>query len=166
MQQVFGLSQISQEYLDHYRHYLSNYNYISVREHLGRNMVSQIIGRDVDVSLDPTFLLPKERWEKVASVHPQMGDYILIYSFGLPQTLKRFAEDLSKKTGFPIVYIPVFSYSLRNRIKGTYKTSIGPDEYLGLFQSARYIVTNSFHGTRIFNNLQQTFLCGKEEIFL
>ncbi len=143
----FGISDIPREHIDFYRGQLQSYRRLSVREHRGKEIIKKLIGREAEVVMDPTLLLSKEAWLESASGEVPEETYILIYSFGLPQTLRTFTENLAKKMGMKIVYVPVSNFSLRNRLNAEYKTNIGPAEYLALFRNAHFVVTNSFHGT-------------------
>lgn len=143
----FGVSKLSEKHEGYYQRFLQLYDHISVRERQGKEIVKKLLGKDVEVHLDPTFLLSREEWKQVANENNRTKNYILIYSFGLPQTLRKFSEYLSRNTGLPIIYLPVSSYSLRDRIKAEYRTTASPSEYLGLFLNASYVITNSFHGT-------------------
>lgn len=53
--------------LDEYTKLLSRFNKISVREEAGRKIVKDILDENVEVVLDPTLLLNKEKWLSVLS---------------------------------------------------------------------------------------------------
>jgi hypothetical protein len=150
----FGFNSIPLEYVEEYRNLLKNFNHISVRESQGSAIVKELIDREAEVVLDPTLLITKHDWEKIAEDYKKKKNYILLYMIGVSPTLKTFVENLSRKTNCEIVYI---SYSLIRRIKATYERWVGPKEYLGLFKNARYIVTNSFHGTAFSINFNKDF---------
>ena len=97
--------------------------------------------------IDPTLLLSADEWNDLL-VLPKEKNYILLYTLGrgeyVDQTIKA-AKDLSEKTGYPIIYI---NDALIGRKKGLkYKSFLSPGEFVGYFKSAKYVVTNSFHGT-------------------
>lgn len=150
----FGISDIPEEKVEAYQYLLNDYNQISVREKTGAEMVKKLIGRDVEVTLDPTLLLNKTDWLKLAVEYKRKDDYILFYGFGMPTSMKSFLSTLARKTGLQIV---VISQALRNRVKGIYEKCVGPEEYLGLFKNARYVVTNSFHGIAFSINFNKDF---------
>ena len=55
---------------------LSSFAYISCREKVGADLLSDCLGRDIPTVLDPTLLLTREQWSDI-SVSPQIkGDYI------------------------------------------------------------------------------------------
>jgi len=140
----FGFDRIPDEYLDEYKTLLGDFNHLSVREEQGAEIIKNLINRRAEVVLDPTMLLSRDEWIKVSQHCTQKNDYILIYQLAASQSLLDFASDLSKRTNCEIVCI---SDALRKRIKATYARGIGPQQFLGLFRNAKYIVTNSFHGS-------------------
>jgi hypothetical protein len=150
----FGLDNIPSEYREEYKILLLNFNKITVRERQGAEIYKSLIGDDAEVVLDPTMLLSKLEWEKITTDYIKKDNYILLYLFGMSPTLKKFVKKLSKQTGCEIVSI---SYSLLNGLKATYERCVGPTEFLGLFKNARYIITNSFHGTAFSINFNKDF---------
>jgi len=141
----FGFNSIPAEYIEYYKALLKNFNYIAVREWQGNAIINALIERNAEVVLDPTMLITKSEWESIARDYKKVKNYILVYGFGrLTATMKIFLEELVAQTGCKIVHI---SYSLLKPIKATYEKTVGPTEFLGLFKNARYVVTNSFHGT-------------------
>lgn len=140
----FGFDTLPKEFIEEYKKLLNKFSNISVRERQGGEIVKELIQKDVEVVLDPTMLIPKSDWETL-SLDYKNTNYILFYYFGvLTLKMKKFLKKLSDQTGCEIVYI---SYSIRSQLKATYEKCVGPLEFLGLFKNARYVVTNSFHGT-------------------
>ena len=129
---------------------LRNYNYMSVREKQGAQIIKRLLDKDVPVVLDPTLLVTKEKWFKLADGYTKYKNYILIYGFGSSNNLIEFARNLSKKTGYKIIHIanPYF-----RKIGFTYERAVDPKGFLGLFKNAKYIITNSFHGTAFLDKL-------------
>jgi len=70
---------IESRYFEYYKNYLQSFNYISVRENTAKNELKNIINKDVYIVLDPTLLLEKEDWEKIATYDTVIGEkYILV----------------------------------------------------------------------------------------
>lgn len=139
---------------------LMSFNSISVREDSGIDVVRLLTGRsDAIPVLDPTFLLDKNDWEKVAS-HNHKGKnkkYILCY---LMQTYKndqealRFAKRMSSETGLPIIKI---CRGLTSVLWGETVYVPTVEEWIGLFLDAEYVITNSFHGMAFSVNFGKDF---------
>lgn len=150
----FGFDRVPNEYMDEYKELLSDFNHISVREEQGASIIKSLLNREVEVVLDPTMLLSKDDWVKISQDYRGKRDYILIYQMATSESLLDFAVNLSKETNYEIIYI---SDALRKRIKATYAAGVSPQDFLGLFKNAKYIVTNSFHGTAFSINFNKPF---------
>ncbi|MDD2362942.1 MAG: polysaccharide pyruvyl transferase family protein, partial [Oscillospiraceae bacterium] len=118
---------------------------------------NRLTGQAAHVVLDPTLLLDKTEWQSMQKpVSCKCKNYILYFTVVGSKTLNEFAQDLSKKTGCEIVYVGGrFLDSLFS--KNNIMKNIGPEEWLYLVSNARYVVTNSFHGTAFSINLEKEF---------
>lgn len=139
----FGFTAIPEGYVPEYKKRLSGYRNISVREESGKQIVKQATGREVPVVLDPTLLLTEKDWSAVANDVPQKG-YILVYTVLYSDGLLDYARKLSKEKGLPVLYLNDKSFENRDI---TYIRGASPEDFLGYFRHADYVVTNSFHGT-------------------
>lgn len=138
----FGLEEIPDSEKDEYIRLLNNFNHISVREDTGEKIVKNLTNKKATVDLDPTFLIDKEEWKKIA-IKPKETNYIILFAMQKNDSIMKIATKLAEKTGCEIIFI---TDSRKRRVKGKYKYSLSPEEWLGYFLNARYIVTNSFHG--------------------
>lgn len=139
----FGFTTVPEGYGAEYKKRLSGYRNISVREESGKQIIKQVTGRDVPVVLDPTLLLTEKDWSAVAARVPQKG-YILVYTVLHSDGLLDYARKLSKEKGLPVLYLNDKSFENRDI---TYIRGASPEDFLGYFRYAEYVVTNSFHGT-------------------
>lgn len=149
----FGLNEIPEKEKEKYKMMLKDYNYISVREEQGTKIVKNLINNEVTQDVDPTLLIRKNEWESIAKL-PKEKDYILIFVMQKNKSIFEFAEKLAQKTNCEIIYI---ADSLKKRIKGKYKYTVSPEEWLGYFINAKYVITNSFHGLAFSINLNKEF---------
>lgn len=150
----FGFSFIPQEYLKKYKNLLCTFNNISVREKQGAEIIKDLLGKKVETVLDPTLLLSKEEWYKLSLNYQNKKEYILLYVFELTPTIKTFTENLANETGCEIIFI---SLGIKKNIHAYHAKDVGPQEFLGLFRNAKYVVTNSFHGTAFSINFDKEF---------
>jgi hypothetical protein len=150
----FGFERIPDEYLDDYKGLLADFNHISVREEQGVEIIKNLLNREAEIVIDPTMLLSKDDWVKISQDYKGKKNYILLYHIASSQSLFDFAINLSKQTNCEIIYI---SDAIRKRINATYASAISPQMFLGLFKNAKYIVTNSFHGTAFSINFNKLF---------
>lgn len=143
----FGFNTIPLGYEEEYKKRLAGYNHVAVREDSGKKILEELLPdeyKNISVTLDPTLLLTKEEWGRFTKTIKKEKKYILLYAVRRPQFFD-FARELGQKTGYEILYINDRKILGEKGIK--YLQGIGPDEFLGLFQNAEYIITNSFHGT-------------------
>nr|WP_177296153.1 polysaccharide pyruvyl transferase family protein [uncultured Blautia sp.] len=139
----FGGNNIRRDRTNMYRHFLKQFDRISVRESYGADLVKELTGREAEVTLDPTLLLERQEWEKVASPAKRKKPYILVYQLGFSGELIQTVKRVKKETGLPVVYVP---FPLGGFVAGKYTLSLGPAEWLALFRDASYVVTDSYHG--------------------
>lgn len=120
------------------KYWASKLDFISVREQSAASAIAELTGKNVCSVLDPTFLLDIEEWEEL--LVPQKGneEYLFVYNIGGNSELDKSAQVLSQELGLPIETI---SYSQND--------TAGPREFLTLIKNAKFVLTNSFHGTAL-----------------
>jgi len=148
----FGIDEIPEENKSDYVAWLQQIKRISVRENQGRNIVEALIGRNADVHIDPTMLLTAEHYKSIACRPNQTipVKYLLMYFLGdklgeYVDYIKRIAKLLN------IVILEMDEY------ENTPLYHIGPQHFLYLIQHARYVCTDSFHGTTFAILFQKPF---------
>ena len=136
----FGISQIPYACQEDYMGYFSSFNKISVREDSGKEIITNLTGRnDVEVLVDPTMLLNKKDWEKIMKKPSGLSNkkYILNYFLGnLSTEKKNVIEEFARKNDLDIVNI----LDINDKFFLT-----GPEEFLYLEANAELICTDSFH---------------------
>lgn len=148
----FGINFLNEYQQSRYKSLLSSFNKISVREKQAQDIIRSLLNIDVLTTLDPTLLLNITEWEKIA-VLPKTDNYILLYLVNYDKKIINFAYDLAKEKKLKILFI---SSNIIKKIKAKYIFPT-PQEFLGYFLKATYIVTNSFHGTCFSINFNKTF---------
>ncbi len=130
---------------------LADYDGISVRENNTREILEKISHREVLWAVDPTFLLTRREWERVSKENPFSGEkYIFTYLIGDSRKYRELAVKLSRKTGLKIINIPYLLNQYRpcDEKFGDIKIGgVSPDMWLSLIKDARFVITDSFHGT-------------------
>lgn len=124
--------------------YLSKFDVVTVREKSGVD-ICKLLGRgDVQLVLDPTFLLSKDDYRllyKSTRTKP-VNDYIFLYLLG-------------NKIDFDVK--DVFEWAARYNLEVKYVSSQGRvdsfkkeyptiEDWIQLIENAKYVITNSFHG--------------------
>ena len=150
----FGIPHVPEGMEEELRGYLAGFSHVSVRERQGQVIVEEVTGKTVPVVLDPTLLLDREEWSAIAQPPADKG-YILCYCISKPGALSPYIHALAEKTGLPVVQL----CGIRQKVHPKAKCVLdaGPAEFLGLFQNASYVCTNSFHGTVFSVQFQKPF---------
>ncbi len=155
----FGMMEIDVEHRETYKNLLNKFDYLSVREPEGKKIISDLIGRDSEIVLDPTLLLTKEQWIDALNIKKRKTGYIFCYLFGMTEATRQFIMELARREKLRIIGISD-SVSLNNDgIKYDYTAS--PSEWVSYFYNATYVVTNTFHGTAFSIIFEKQFYIGE-----
>ena len=100
-------------------------------------------GRDAFVNIDPTLLLTKEKWDKLATAVLN-EPYIFLFTVHKPKKLIEYALELSEKTGYKVIYLNKLKSIKHKNLE--YMDPVTADKFVGLIKNASYVCTNSFHG--------------------
>lgn len=145
-----GKSSFTVKEKDYLREVLPQFDAISVREDDLVNELNGITGCKVDLVVDPTLLLSREEWERVAGEKTIRGDYIFCYFLGDDPKLREFAKKFAKQKKLKLITIPFAneSYNIADFFFGDEKAyAADPVDFLALIRGAKYVFTDSFHAT-------------------
>lgn len=141
----FGSLNLKKRQLREVKKYLLELGEISVREEEAIPYVKRVSGRDAVQTIDPVFLVSEKEWKKAAVLPSDIPEnYILLYIMQHDESVYSYARKLKSQTKLPVVEISRYGYK-PSFIDRTL-IDVGPSEFLGLFQNAQYIVSNSYHG--------------------
>lgn len=126
---------------------LRSFSAVSCREDSLRRRLEDALGMEVAVACDPVFLLTRERWMEFAEP-PAERNYILAYKIAENDRFDDEAELLGRRLGKKVVQI-VYVKSLRRLFRRGQKIMehVSPRQFVGLFATADFVLTTSFHGT-------------------
>jgi len=137
----FGRSDIEAEYKKKIGELLNGMDAISVREESGVDLVRQISGRPSVWVPDPALLL--DDYEEIMADGPQ-GEYVFSYSLRTGALIGEVQELVARSCDLPVLT----PYSAQQRWRsGGRVEHLGPGQWLAAIARARFVVTNSFHGT-------------------
>ena len=140
-----GKSRFEEHHMEQIRRLISNIDVISCREEAGANILRQFTEKPVEVVCDPTVLLGRRAWEDFAVATEVKKPYILTYFLENNHGSKSVLERLQSKTGYDVV---VLNEDIHDFFKPYHKIyDASPQQFVGLFQNASFVLTNSFHGT-------------------
>lgn len=146
-----GANVIPHDLYSRYKNLLSRYAHIAVRENSGKQLIKNITGKDANVVLDPTLLLHKDEWNRIATPKRQFKKkyilcYYLNYTFNSFPYVDQLTEYMQQQTGYEIVQVSRPPHKLF--IPHThYRVGASPEEFLALVRDAEMVLTTSFHGT-------------------
>lgn len=156
----FGVEELAEPFAGQAARELEKFYALSVREAQGQALVEKLTGKQIPLVADPTFLLTPEAWaaEETPCAVPEEG-YILYYVVRSSERLMRFCRSLSEQTGLKILVVGGnLIRQIRNRDdRIRYICDADPRQWLYLVRHARYVVTNSFHGTAFSINFRKDF---------
>jgi hypothetical protein len=156
----FGHSEFSDDFQNAICGDLKKFHALSAREAPGQTLVSKLTGKDVPLVCDPTFLLSADDWTSLEKAHPAAkGEYILYYTVRSSESLWKQCKAFAKEKGLKIVVVGGNLLKQWKEKDGQiqYAVDIGPEQWLYLLHHARYVVTNSFHGTAFSINYHKDF---------
>lgn len=140
-----GLSEIPVDEIDETKRLLNKFEFLSLREDKGVDIVKKLGRDDAVQSLDPTLLITKEEWEKYADVKYKGKKYVLTYNLHHDPEIDKYAQNLAKKYGLQIRNI---SYNWHDVVRqGHLDWCPTVEGFLGLIKNAKFVVADSFHAT-------------------
>ena len=133
---------------------LEKFNSISVREKSLQEVIERITQKQISLCVDPTFLLSKEDYYKIA-IRPKVKSYVLVYHMQEDSRSVDLAERIAKSKNIDVIEIHADFYRSTNRKR--HKIGLGPLELLGYIAYADSVITTSFHGMALSIILQKNF---------
>lgn len=140
-----------------FRSSIRDFDGISVRERAAAELLSPLIGKEVQVCVDPTLLLTADEWNSIASERKIQGKYIFLYFLGDDRKSRKEAERFAEKKGMKLIMIPDLMGKYRKtdrEINAEYIMNATPRDFISLIKHAEYVFTDSFHAC-VFSLLYQ-----------
>jgi len=135
---------------------ISDFDGISIREEKQKDKLIELSKReDIQVHIDPTFLLDKSTWLKISDDPKLKNRYIFIYDLVPSQELITFANKMAKKFHLDIVSFSNSSAFINNVL---WLQNCSPNSFLGLLNNATYSISSSFHGVALSIIYEKNFI--------
>lgn len=145
----FGVSSLDRKDLEVIVKNLKTFSAISVREKTGKQLLN-LLQREIQVVLDPVFLLDVNLWNEFAGKRIVSDKYILCYvlpgNHEIEIKIEKMAKEYSEKTGYEVLFVGRKEYKQFIN-DGKDMVFASPKEFVNLVRNAEVIITNSFHGT-------------------
>ncbi len=150
-----GLNSITEIHEEAYKKYLSDFEFLSLRESTAVKMISKLVpAKQIWRNVDSVFLHNSEYWKKVSARRIIKEKYILIYTF------RDFdlAYDVADQLDESCIKINISDELIKRRHDVENIKAVGPREFLSLINYAECVVTDSFHGTAFSIIFQKKFV--------
>ncbi len=137
-----GHRNYSDEEIDIITPWISSFDFITVREQNGIDLVKRTGRTDPIIILDPTLLVSSDIYNHYAKMSEKSKPYVLVYLLGgeISVSVEKIISYCHEK-GYEVKYVE--SQGRNENVDKVYATV---DEWLGLVRGASYVITNSFHG--------------------
>ncbi len=132
----FGVSQMLPERVEEYKQWLQNWKALSCREDEGAAIIKDLTGLTVPVVLDPTLLLTRADWNKIAAKRLVKEPYMVVYAIGgMKEQYRAYIRQQAQEKHLQIINLSEEKYF-----------TLGPDEFVSIIEYASLMITDSFHG--------------------
>lgn len=155
--------------------WLPDFDYITVRENEGKQLLESFLDLHIETVLDPTLLLTSDDWTRLIEpiitknqvayrendMHngDEISDYILFAALGTDPSHRRFAMRIAERTGMKLkILSTTFEEMKANRdMLGDELVDVSPNQYLFLVKNASIVITDSFHCMAFSINFHRNF---------
>ena len=140
-----ALSNLTEEQKQQIKGYISDFEYIGVRDEVTKDLIHQLTGRSVYLNCDPTFAYD-------FYINKELGKWLLKTKYhisgkkkciALMITSMRFADSIVRKYGKDFDFVPLSTFQ-----KCTNENPVlNPFEWIQVIAGCDGLITNFFHGT-------------------
>lgn len=154
----FGRTKFDEVTIDNYKSLLARYDKIAVREDSAVKMfhdwgLTNCIGQ----VLDPTLLLDKQAWLNLLGIQDEGEQpYVLVYQIHNDANLSGYAKAFAAHKNLKLKRVSASAHQIVRG--GQFCLCLGIKDFIRLFLGAKYVVTDSFHGTCFSLILQKQFI--------
>lgn len=149
----FAAAKVPEPFTDYYRHFLSRYKAISVREKSGMDIIKNqlFLGIEPQVLLDPAMLMTAQQWDAALGLADKAKDedyilvYILDYAFNPYPKVYDVIREMRRRLGCRVIAVGEWKMPEGGDI--SVEPDASPERFVELIRGARCVITSSFHGT-------------------
>ena len=153
----FGVKSLDPEITERVSKWIQRFEYLSVREIAGKEIIQELTGKEVPVVLDPTFLFNKDEWYSNFEASNQQDEkYILCYFLSENSYYWKVVSKIADILGFKVIIDP----NTPDDFECPYEKyiDVAPSDFAKMIYDAAYVITDSFHGTAFAINFGIDFL--------
>lgn len=132
------------------RELVKKFSAVSVREKSSVKLVKENLGVDAQWVLDPTMLLDKEDYLELCKDVPRIEEsFVFAYILDMTDAKRKMAEQTAKQLGCGVKYLSSDKVKEEDTI----------EKWLANFRDAKYIISDSYHGTVFSLIFHKEFYC-------
>lgn len=132
------------------RELIKKFSAVSVREKSSVKLVKDNLGVDAKWVLDPTMLLTKEDYLELCKEVPRHDEpFVFAYILDMTDEKRKMAEMTARRLGCNVRWLTAGKVKAEDTIEG----------WLANFRDAKYIITDSYHGTAFSLIFKKEFYC-------
>ena len=125
--------------------YLTQFDLLSCREKGTAKLLRDITDANVELVVDPVFLLDSSEWESLVLKKHVKDKFILMYCMQYNEKFNQIANKLSEEYGYKIKFISASKFA-DEKLDGEKLNDVGPIDFIEYIRTAEFVITNSFHG--------------------
>jgi hypothetical protein len=154
----FGSSEIPQYNKKKICSLVNGFDFISVREESGLDIIKKCTTAKVTRIADPTLIYSCDEWRTFAKTkNTNLAKYIFVHFLNEPNSVAiNSISWLSESFDLDIIVLG-YNYDSFKSINRLTFVEGGPQEYVSLINHAEYVLTDSFHSTLFSINFERKF---------
>ena len=119
------------------RKLIKQFDAVSVREASGITLCNQYLDYDATEVLDPTLLLPRDKYASICQDIPKnTTKHLIAYVLDMDESKRQIIESIASEKNLPVKYFSADKDS-----------TLSVEEWISAFRDAALVVTDSFHGS-------------------
>lgn len=150
-----GIDTLSESELKQFKDYLQDFSFVSVREKSAAEQLSKAGVLQPFFTLDPTLLLSAEEWKKTLEIEESVEKYVFVYQLNQSEEMISYASKLAVENECKLYVVSGHKFKKRTGVKKIVQPTV--KQFVELIANARYVVTDSFHGTAFCVNFSKDF---------
>lgn len=144
-----GTDDILEDYRQCFIDGINGMKAISVREERGREIIKELTGRDVPVTVDPTLLLSRGEWREIEKKPSFVGEndrYLLTYFLGgCSEEVRDYIEGIARANELKVIDL-YDEFLDKSQIENKKWFAADPGGFAWLIEHCELMMTDSFHG--------------------
>ena len=152
----FGKDKLDDWEKEETRRLLSKYDFITVREKTGVEIIKALGLTNAYQILDPTLLLGCDYWNQYASEKKNGNKYLFVYQLHNNDGIEKYIHDVAVSQNLKVIRL---CYRYDEIIKkGKCLTIPKVEDFIGYIKNASLVITDSFHATAFSVNYNVPFI--------